>query len=105
MLIIRIALLLVGQKKSYLNTLIQEQFFPAVMENHITRMPRPKEVLVVQDESGNVVQEMYKDTESISLYETMKRTLITLAILDGKSMTQIILRILGQIVRKLLIVV
>ena len=68
------------------------------MENHISKMPKPKEVLVVEDESGNVIQEPYKDTESISLYETMKRTLITLAILDGKTMTQIILKILGQIV-------
>lgn len=65
-------------------------------------MPRPKEVLVVQDESGNVVQEAYKDTESISLYETMRRTLITIALLDGKTMSQQILDILNRTVRLIL---
>ena len=83
---------------SYVSSMIMEQIFPLVMENHIAKMPKPKEVLVVQDESGNVIQEPYKDTESISLYETMKRTLIELAILDGQNMTRIILKILEQIV-------
>lgn len=78
--------------------LLREKFFPSVVENHVARMPRPKEVLVVQDESGNVIQETYKDTESISLYETMKKTLITLAILDGKGMSQQILDILNRVV-------
>jgi len=68
------------------------------MENHISKMPKPREVRIVKDETGNVVEETYKDTESISLYETMKKTLIQLAILDNKSMTQIILKILGLIV-------
>lgn len=73
-----------------------------MIENHVARMPRPKEVLVVQDESGNVVQEAYKDTESISLYETMKRTLITIALLDGKRMSEQILDILNRTVRSIL---
>lgn len=73
-----------------------------MIENHVSRMPRPKEVLVVQDESGNVVQEAYKDTESISLYETMRRTLITIALLDGKTMSQQILDILNRTVRLIL---
>ena len=74
------------------------------MTNHIARMPRPKEVLIVVDESGNVVQEPYKDTESISLYETMKHTLILLARLDSKSMTQIMLNSLTQIVSSILMI-
>jgi exportin-1 len=91
-------LLLGYSAKNTVITVITDEIFPVVMENHISKMPRPKEVLVIEDESGNVIQESYKDTESISLYETMKKTLITLAILDGKSMTNIILKILNQIV-------
>lgn len=79
-------------------TYIMTNVFPAIMANHISRMPRPKEVLIVVDESGSVVQEPYKDTESISLYETMKHTLILLSRLDSKNMTQIMLNSLSQIV-------
>ena len=68
------------------------------MENHIGKMPKPKEVLIVQDESGNIIQEPYRDTESINLYETMKHTLINLAILDGKEMISKIKKTLNQIV-------
>jgi len=84
--------------KNIITSIITEEIFPAVMENHVSRMPKPKEVLVVEDESGNVIQEPYKDTESISLYESMKRTLILLTTLDGKNMTQIILKRLNLIV-------
>ena len=69
-----------------------------MMENHIGKMPKPKEVLIVQDESGNIIQEPYRDTESINLYETMKHTLINLAILDGKEMISKIKKTLNQIV-------
>ncbi len=79
-------------------TYISNTVFPAVMSNYIARMPRPEEVLIVVDESGNVVQEVYKDTESISLYESMKHTLILLSRLDSKNMTQIMLHSLSQIV-------
>lgn len=51
------------------------------------------------DESGNVIQEPYKDTESISLYETIKRTLMILAIIDNQSMSRIMLERLNQIVQ------
>ncbi len=81
-----------------LNSILSNEIFPQVIENHMSRMPKPKEVLITTDDSGNVIQEPYKDTESISLYETMKQTLIILATLDNKVMTQIILKILSQIV-------
>ncbi len=74
------------------------EIFPLVAKNHIARMPRPKEVLVRTDELGNVVQEQCRDTESISLYSTMKRTLIILAILDSKEMTESMLASLKTIV-------
>ena len=52
------------------------------------------QVLIVIDESGNVEEEQYKDTESISLYETMRQTLIMLTILNSKDMTNIMLELL-----------
>jgi exportin-1 len=77
---------------------ISHEIFPYVMANHISHIPRPKEVLVTVDESGNVVQESYKDTESISLYETMKRTLTILSLTDNQNMTKIMLERLQLIV-------
>jgi len=41
-------------------------------------MAKPKEVLIVIDENGEAVEEEIDDTETISLYETMREILIFL---------------------------
>ena len=41
----------------------------------IGRMAKPEEVLVVENDQGEVVREMIKDTDSINLYKTMRETL------------------------------
>eukprot|EP00061_Rhincodon_typus_P018614 g47849.t1 len=41
----------------------------------ISRMAKPEEVLVVENEQGEVVREFMKDTDSINLYKTMRETL------------------------------
>ncbi len=41
----------------------------------ISRMARPEEVLVVENEQGEVVREFMKDTDSINLYRNMRETL------------------------------
>jgi exportin-1 len=41
----------------------------------ITRMAKPEEVLIVENEQGEVVRELIKDTDSINLYKTMRETL------------------------------
>lgn len=41
----------------------------------ISRMAKPEEVLVVENEQGEVVRELIKDTDSITLYKTMRETL------------------------------
>jgi len=38
-------------------------------------MAKPEEVLVVENDQGEVVREFMKDTDSISLYKNMRETL------------------------------
>ena len=46
----------------------------------ISRMAKPEEVLVVENDQGEVVREFMKDTDSISLYKNMRETLGMLAL-------------------------
>lgn len=48
----------------------------------IGRMTKPEEVLVVENEVGEIVREAVKDTDSIALYKTMRETLVYLTHLD-----------------------
>ena len=41
----------------------------------ISRMAKPEEVLVVENEQGEVVREFMKDTDSINMYKNMRETL------------------------------
>lgn len=38
-------------------------------------MAKPEEVLVVENEQGEVVREFMKDTDAISMYKNMRETL------------------------------
>jgi exportin-1 len=53
-------------------------------------MVKPKEVLVVINEDGDVVEEVIDDTETISIYETMRETLVYLAYIDKTGVERII---------------
>lgn len=48
----------------------------------ISRMAKPEEVLVVENDQGEVVREFMKDTDSINMYRTMRETLVYLTHLD-----------------------
>lgn len=48
----------------------------------IDYMAKPKEVLVVIDENGEAVEQHYDDTETITIYELMRETLIYLTHID-----------------------
>ncbi|CAJ0961986.1 unnamed protein product, partial [Mesorhabditis belari] len=50
----------------------------------ISRMAKPEEVLVVENDQGEVVRELVKDTDSITLYRNMRETLVYLTHLDNK---------------------
>lgn len=45
-------------------------------------MARPEEVLVVENDHGEVVREFMKDTDSLNLYKSMRETLVYLTHLD-----------------------
>lgn len=53
-------------------------------------MAKPKEVLVVTDENGEAVEEVFDDTETISIYETMREMLIYLTNIDTPAMDKVI---------------
>jgi len=48
----------------------------------ISKMAKPEEVLVVENEQGEVVREFMKDTDSINMYKNMRETLVYLTHLD-----------------------
>ena len=48
----------------------------------ISKMAKPEEVLVVEDENGDIVRETTKDTDVIAQYKTMRETLVYLTHLN-----------------------
>ena len=78
------------------NSFMHNQVYPPILEQvrlmAIDYMAKPKEVLVVTDENGEAVEEVFDDTETISIYETMRETLIYLTNIDCPSMDRVIQR-------------
>jgi len=62
----------------------------------ITKMPRPEEVLIHEDENGNIVKQRSKDTDAITLYYRMKEGLVYLTHLDAVDTQSIMLNKLGR---------
>lgn len=64
----------------------RRQFYSPVLSRvryiMISRMAKPEEVLVVENENGEIVREFMKDTDSINLYKNMRETLVYLTHLD-----------------------
>lgn len=48
----------------------------------VSRMAKPEEVLVVENEQGEVVREFMKDTDAINNYKNMRETLGIIKFLD-----------------------
>lgn len=48
----------------------------------IAKMAKPEEVLIVEDENGDIVRETTKDTDVIAQYKTMRETLVYLTHLN-----------------------
>eukprot|EP01119_Soliformovum_irregulare_P015808 TRINITY_DN4509_c0_g1_i3.p1 TRINITY_DN4509_c0_g1~~TRINITY_DN4509_c0_g1_i3.p1 ORF type:complete len:760 (-),score=233.57 TRINITY_DN4509_c0_g1_i3:964-3243(-) len=57
----------------------------------IRRMPKPEEVLIVEDENGEIVRETMPDSDAITLYKSMRETLIFLTHLDCEDTQTIML--------------
>lgn len=74
-----------GRKWLYANILTQVRL---VM---ILQMVKPSEVLIVEDENGEIVRETTKDTEALSQYKTMHETLVYLTHLNYEDTENIML--------------
>lgn len=57
----------------------------------ISHMVKPEEVLVVEDDAGDIVRERAKDTEALAQYKTMRETLVYLTHLDYQDTENIML--------------
>eukprot|EP00818_Percolomonas_sp_WS_P000424 CAMPEP_0117443390 /NCGR_PEP_ID=MMETSP0759-20121206/4670_1 /TAXON_ID=63605 /ORGANISM="Percolomonas cosmopolitus, Strain WS" /LENGTH=1065 /DNA_ID=CAMNT_0005235363 /DNA_START=185 /DNA_END=3382 /DNA_ORIENTATION=+ len=55
----------------------------------VSRMAKPEEVIIVEDENGNLIKERYTNVASIELYNSMRKCLIFLTNLDYKDMENI----------------
>lgn len=73
-------------QESVANFVVWRQIYQPVLPKLrciiIGRMAKPEEVLVVENEQGEVVREFMKDTDSIQLYKNMRETLVYLTHLD-----------------------
>lgn len=82
---------------SYICSQVYPPIFNQVELTLIDFMAKPKEVLVVIDEDGEAVEEVFDDTEMISLYETMRDTLIYLTNIDKVGVDRVIQHRLDKI--------
>ncbi|KAL0735703.1 hypothetical protein Bca4012_011913 [Brassica carinata] len=62
----------------------------------INRMAKPEEVLIVEDENGNIVRETMKDNDVLVQYKIMRETLIYLSHLDHDDTEKQMLRKLSK---------
>eukprot|EP00736_Rhodelphis_marinus_P004090 Rmarinus@m.18775 len=61
---------------------VYEPIFAKVRLLLIENMAKPEEVLIVEDENGQIVRETTRDTDTIALYKQMRETLIYLCHLN-----------------------
>ncbi|KAL1462770.1 hypothetical protein WDU94_014579 [Cyamophila willieti] len=78
----------------------RRQFYAPVLTKiryiMVSRMAKPEEVLVVENENGEVVREFMKDTDSINLYKNMRETLVYLTHLNYTDTEQVMTQKLQQ---------
>jgi exportin-1 len=58
----------------------------------ISKMAKPEEVLIVENEHGEIVRETMKDTDMINIYKSMREALIFLTHLDPEDTQNIMLK-------------
>ncbi len=78
------------------------QVYPPIIDSIrdllLDNMAKPKEVLIVIDENGEAVEEEIDDTETISLYETMREILIFLTNINHQKLDGAIQKRLDSLV-------
>jgi exportin-1 len=75
---------------------IYAQVLSSVRQVMVAKMAKPEEVIIVEDENGQIVKEYMKDVDSIQLYKSMRETLIYLTHLDYQDTEKIMLEKLEQ---------
>ena len=75
---------------SFMSMNIYPEVFAAIEQVMVDFMVKPKEVLIVIDENGEAVEEVFDDTEIISVYETMRETLVYLTNIDKIGVERVI---------------
>ncbi|KAI4330800.1 hypothetical protein MLD38_029049 [Melastoma candidum] len=80
--------------------LLRRQLYAAPMSKlrllMICRMAKPEEVLIVEDENGNIVRETMKDNDVLVQYKIMRETLIYLSHLDHEDTEKQMLKKLSK---------
>lgn len=69
----------------------EREIMPDVRLVMISKMAKPEEVIIVEDENGDIIKERMKDVDSIQLYKTMRDTLIYLTHLNYSNTERIML--------------
>lgn len=82
---------------SFMSMNIYPEVFSAIEQVMVDFMVKPKEVLIVIDENGEAVEEVFDDTEIISVYETMRETLVYLTNIDKIGVERVIQQRLDKI--------
>jgi exportin-1 len=75
---------------SFMSSQVYPEVLAQVEQIMVDCMVKPKEVLVVIDDNGEAVEEVFDDTETISVYETMRETLVYLTNIDKVGVDRVI---------------
>jgi exportin-1 len=78
-------------RKSAYKYLFDHHFLLSPPRIDVDQMAKPEEVIVVEDENGEIVREQTKDTEVIAQYKTMKEALVYLTHLNYEDTSTIML--------------
>lgn len=73
------------RKKAY------EQILSNLRSVMIDKMVKPEEVLIVEDENGDIVREHVKESDVLAIYAVMRETLVFLTHLDSEDTKRIML--------------
>eukprot|EP01065_Artemidia_motanka_P048696 TRINITY_DN78_c7_g1_i1.p1 TRINITY_DN78_c7_g1~~TRINITY_DN78_c7_g1_i1.p1 ORF type:complete len:1102 (+),score=385.16 TRINITY_DN78_c7_g1_i1:272-3577(+) len=74
---------------------LHQAVFSLVRQVLVKKMARPEEVIVFEDENGEMVKERMKDVDALALYEMMREALVFLTHIDSEDTEQIMLERLG----------
>jgi exportin-1 len=72
------------------------EIFSRLRRVFVERMPKPEEVLIVEDGNGGLERETLKDSDGVTLYNSMRDSLVQLTHLDSKETLTIMITKLDE---------